>query len=71
MQTLQQAHTVSPVGLYTPEGLQDHAHMRSGAELLIEGVTAVCVLNVHIQLHQAAHLQLCTSRSEATSCMRL
>lgn len=31
--------------------------MQTGAELLVEGVAAVCEFNVHIELHEAAHLR--------------
>ena len=49
-----------PVGWQVPEGFQYEAHMHPCRELLIKGVAAVCELDVHIQLHEAAHLQFNT-----------
>ena len=77
MRTIDSVHsvkgyrTLSPMGGDPPERLQNHAHMRSGAEFLIKGVAAVCVLNVHVQLHQTAHLQMSTSESKITGCTML
>ncbi len=59
------AEGLVPVGWHIPEQVQQHAHIGSGGELLIEGVAAVCELDVHIQLHQAAHLQ--TQKTDVTA----
>ena len=41
---------------HAPQVFQDLPYAGSGGELLIEGVAAVCELDVHIQLHQTANL---------------
>ena len=51
----------APVGGHVPNHLQQEPHIGSSGEFLIELVAAVCELNVHIQLHQTAHLQYMNS----------
>lgn len=49
-------YSIVPVCWHVPQIFQNLTYAGSGGKLLIEGVAAVCELDVHIQLHQTANL---------------